>query len=90
MCRLFGHCRQAVYQSKVDIEKEVQLERTILKSVEEIRAEDPGIGGYKLWIMLCSLNNPDMVMPGRDSFYRLLRASSSQTSPYDQFQPSLS
>lgn len=53
--------------------KEVQLERTILKSVEEIRAEDPGIGGYKLWIMLCSLNNPDMVMPGRDSFYRLLR-----------------
>lgn len=73
MCRLFGHCRQAFYQWKVDIEKEAQLERTILKSVEEIRAEDPGIGGYKLWIMLCSLNNPDMVMPGRDSFYRLLR-----------------
>ena len=72
-CRLFGHCRQAFYQSKADIEKEVQRDRILLKNVEEIRSEDPGIGGYKLWIMLCSLFGSDMDMPGRDSFYRLLR-----------------
>lgn len=72
-CRLFGRCRQAFYQSKADIAKEVRRDRTLLKNVEEIRSEDPGIGGYKLWIMLCSLFGPDMDMPGRDSFYRLLR-----------------
>lgn len=32
----------------------------------------PGIGGYKLWIMLMVLFGEDF-MPGRDSFYRLLR-----------------
>lgn len=73
VCRLFGHCRQAFYQSKADIEKEVRRDRIILKNVSEIRMEDPGIGGYKLWIMLCGLSCPGLVMPGRDSFYRLLR-----------------
>ena len=43
-----------------------------MKNVREIRAEDPGIGGYKLWVMLCSLFGSDS-MQGRYSFYRLLR-----------------
>lgn len=44
-----------------------------MRNVEEIRTEDPDIGAHKLWLMLCSLSIPDVVMPGRDSFYRLLR-----------------
>ncbi len=51
-CRLFGHCRQAYYQSKADIGSRVKNERLMLDTVREIRGEDPGIGGYKLWIML--------------------------------------
>ena len=70
--RLFGHCRQAFYQSKADIEKEVEHERKVVEAVKEIREEDPGIGGYKLWLMLISLFGRDFV-PGRDRFFVILR-----------------
>lgn len=43
-----------------------------MDSVREIRSEDPGIGGYKLWVMLVVLFG-SRFMPGRDSFYTLLR-----------------
>ena len=72
VCRLFGHCRQAFYQSKADIEGEVARERKIVEAVMEIREEDPGIGGYKLWLMLANLFGRDFV-PGRDRFFTLLR-----------------
>ncbi len=71
-CRLFGHCRQAFYQSKADIEKELSRNRIILENVREIRSEDPGIGGYKLWIMLIALLGVEFI-PGRDRFFTLLR-----------------
>ena len=45
-CRLFGHCRQAYYQSKADIGSHVKNERLMLDTVREIRGEDPGIGVY--------------------------------------------
>jgi hypothetical protein len=70
--RLFGHCRQAFYQSKVDIAKEVEHERKIIEAVREIRGEDPGIDGYKLWVMLIVLFGRDFV-PGRDRFFEILR-----------------
>ena len=62
--RLFGHCRQAFYQSKADIETEVEHERKVVETVREIREEDPGIGGYKLWVMLIALFGREFV-PGR-------------------------
>lgn len=65
--RLFGHCRQAFYQSKADLEKTVVFERKAVEAVIEIRREDPGIGGYKLWLMLTGLFGRDF-MPGRDRF----------------------
>lgn len=71
-CRLFGRCRQAFYQSKADIVSELKRERVIIGNVREIRKEDPGIGGYKLWVMLCALFGSGF-MPGRDSFHTLLR-----------------
>ena len=70
--RLFGRCRQAFYQSKADIEKEVSHERKVIEAVREIREEDPGIGGYKLWLMLIAMFGRDFV-PGRDRFFVLLR-----------------
>ena len=40
--------------------------------MQEIRGFDPGIGGVKLWKMLCVMFNTGW-MPGRDSFLNLLR-----------------
>ena len=71
-CRLFGHCRQAFYQSKADIEREKAHELKIIEAVREIRIEDPGIGCYKLWLMLIALFGRSFV-PGRDRFFVLLR-----------------
>lgn len=71
-CRLFGHCRQAFYQSKADLQLEAKRENMLIEGVREIRKEDPGIGGYKLWLILSNLFGTAF-MPGRDSFYRLLR-----------------
>lgn len=61
-CRLFGHCRQAFYQSKADIEAEVNRDKIILDNVREIRDEDPGIGGYKLWLMLTELYGRELML----------------------------
>ena len=72
VARLFGRCRQSFYQSKADIEKEVEHERKVIDAVREIRGEDPGIGGYKLWLMLISMFGRGFV-PGRDRFFVLLR-----------------
>ena len=63
---------QAFYQSKVDIEKEVECERRVLASVRAIRTEDPRIGGYKLWLMLIGMYGREHV-PGRDRFFVMLR-----------------
>jgi len=71
-CRLFGHCRQAFYQSKADIAEEVERERKIVDAAMEIRNEDPNIGGYKLWLMLISMFGRDYI-PGRDRFFAILR-----------------
>ena len=70
--RLFGRCRQAFYQSKADIEQEVAHERKVIEAVKEIREEDPGIGGYKLWLMLIAMFGRGFV-PGRDRFFVLMR-----------------
>lgn len=72
VCRLLGHCRQAFYQSKADIAKEVERERILIGAVLEIRNEDPRIGGYKLWLMLISMFGRDYV-PGRDRFFVIMR-----------------
>ena len=71
-CRLFGHCRQSFYQCRTDLEKRMEHERLLLSAVMEIRDEDPGIGGHKLWLLCCSLFGRGSV-PGRDTFLALLR-----------------
>ena len=51
---------------------EVEHERKVVEAVKEIRKEDPGIGGYKLWLMLIALFGRDFVS-GRDRFFAILR-----------------
>lgn len=71
-CRLFGHCRQAYYQLSIDHERQSKRNKEIVSAVKQIREEDPGLGCLKLFIMICSIFGREQV-PGRDSFFKLLR-----------------
>ena len=51
-CGLFGLTKQAYYKRKHDEEDEVRRHVRLLDAVEEIRKMDPGIGYYKLWLMM--------------------------------------
>ena len=70
-CRLFGHSRQAYYQSKTDYAERHSREVQVIRAVREIRERDPRIGGYKLWLMARDMFGAGWG-PGRDSFYALL------------------
>ena len=52
----------------------------ILDSVREIREFDPGIGGVKLWQMLCEMFDTGRML-GRDSFLALLRRNHMMQKP---------
>ena len=71
-CDLLGRSRQAFYKKKTDEAEQLAREIRILDAVHEIREIDPGIGGVKLWLMLCVMFNTGW-MPGRDKFMNLLR-----------------
>jgi len=71
-CGLLGRSRQAFYKKRTDEAGQLAREVRILDAVREIREIDPGIGGVKLWLMLCVMFNTGR-MPGRDRFLTLLR-----------------
>ena len=71
-CDLLGRSRQAYYKKKTDGAGQLAREVRILDAVREIRGIDPGIGGIKLWLMLCVMFSTGW-MPGRDKFMKLLR-----------------
>ena len=45
-----------------------------------IREQDPGIGSYKMWLMIRETYDPDW-MPGRDVFFRLMKQNSLSLPP---------
>ena len=57
---------------KSDYEQESKRNGELVDAVKEIRDEDPAIGCFKLYIMVCSIFGRDSV-PGRDRFFMLLR-----------------
>ena len=71
-CTLFGHTKQAYYKKKRTDDDYVRRLMRIVDAVTEIRSMDPGIGCYKLWLMLSSMFENDWV-PGRDALYGILR-----------------
>lgn len=72
LCGLFGNSRQAYYQYKKGYVGKEIVESIICSAVEVYRSEDPRIGAFKLYLMLCELYGRNQMM-GRDSFYKLLR-----------------
>ncbi len=52
LCGLFGRSKQAYYKHDEDAElRRMALEEFALQYIREVRREDPGIGGLKVWIM---------------------------------------
>ena len=71
-CRLFGHTKQAYYKNKRHEAEQVRRLMRIIDAVTEIRKMDPGIGYYKLWLMVKGMFQEDWV-PGRDTFRGIMR-----------------
>lgn len=68
---LFGKSREGYYSVSRSVREERAVcEREIVRAVEDIRRQDPGIGAYKLHLMIKEVF-PDAA-PGRDRFYRLM------------------
>ena len=52
LCGLFGKSKQAYYKHDADTKmRRVAMEMLIVRYIEEVRLEDPGIGGLKIWLM---------------------------------------
>ena len=69
-CKLFGHCRQAWYQQKESFEDRCKKEVPIIEFARSVRAEDPGLGARKIWLMAADVYGTRMM--GRDAFFALL------------------
>lgn len=72
-CELFDHTKQAYYKKKSNDEEYIRRLTRIIDAVTEIRNMDPGIGYYKLWLMLGRMFQNDWV-PGRDAFLAIMRS----------------
>lgn len=70
-CGLFDHSKQAYYKKSSRDEEYLRRLMRIIDAVKEIRRMDPGIGYYKLWLMLKRMFQSDWV-PGRDAFLRIM------------------
>jgi len=51
----------------------LRRESRIIDAAREIRKQDPGISGYKIWLMLNRMFASEWV-PGRDRFYRMMNS----------------
>lgn len=68
---LFGKTREGYYAiSKEKLYERSLLECDIVDFVRQIRSEAPGIGAYKLFLILRDIFNNKMI--GRDKFYELM------------------
>ena len=70
-CSLFGKTRQGYDKVRALGKRRLIREQALCEAVDAVRNEDPGIGGYKLWLMMKDMFGEDMVR-GRDSFYKFL------------------
>lgn len=75
LCSLFGKSRNAWYDSRTRIEKDVLIRDIVLQEVQNIRTDLPAIGTRKLHYMLVDLLKPHGISLGRDYLFDLLAAT---------------
>jgi transposase InsO family protein len=79
-CELFGHSARAYYYWRTHAKMTLSREKIIVEMARAIREQDPGIGSYKMWLMIRESYDPDW-MPGRDAFFRLMKQHSLSLPP---------
>ncbi|MDR6781529.1 putative transposase [Pedobacter africanus] len=75
LCSLFGKSRNAWYESRIRIEKDVLIRDIVLQEVYTIRTELPGVGTRKLHFMLKDILSQHGISAGRDYLFDLLAAT---------------
>lgn len=73
LCSWFGVSRQAYYQSKNRVLRELVEQEIILSKVQEIRQNHKRLGGRKLFSKLEGFISDHQIKMGRDAFFDLLR-----------------
>ena len=74
LCELFGYSRQAYYKrDDQGTFAENAIEPLIVEKARSYRSENPGLGGYKLYLIIKEMFESTGCMPGRDAFVELLR-----------------
>lgn len=73
LCSWFGVSRQAYYQSKRNVMRELIEQEIVLAEIEEIRRDHKRLGGRKLFHMLESHLKYHQIKMGRDAFFNLLK-----------------
>jgi putative transposase len=73
LCSWFGITRQAYYQSKKRILRELVEQEILLSGVTEIRKNHKRLGGRKLFYKLEGFMSEHQIKMGRDAFFDLLR-----------------
>jgi len=81
LCSWFGVTRQAYYQSKKRVHKNLCKEETLVTEVKNIRKLHRRMGGRKLLDKLNPFLNDHRLSIGRDAFFDLLRYNSLLVKP---------
>lgn len=73
LCSWFGLTRQAYYQSKNRVEKDLIEQGILLDKIGDIRKDHKRLGGRKLFFKLEAFMHEHNIKMGRDAFFDLLR-----------------
>lgn len=75
LCPLLGYSRQAYYQRRSSVEKEIFEGELLIQEVLRIRKKQPRIGTRKLLVKMEEYMHEHNIRMGRDAFFGLLRAN---------------
>lgn len=73
LCSWFGVSRQAYYQSKKRIQRDLVEQEILLEKISEIRQSHKRLGGRKLFFKLKDFMDQHGIKMGRDAFFDLLK-----------------
>lgn len=75
LCPLLGYSRQAYYQRRCSVEKEIFEGELVIQEVIRIRRLQKRLGTRKLLVMMEEFMYEHNIRLGRDAFFELLRAN---------------
>lgn len=73
LCSWFGVTRQAYYQSKKSVQRDLIVQDVLIEKIIDIRKLHKRLGGRKLFFKLQCFMDEHNIKMGRDAFFNLLR-----------------